>query len=922
MRRLTESLSIGLVVLALAAAAEAVRADGESSVSPADAEVASLRFTPDPVDYDPSIPTLDAVTGHAFGEKMTTHREMLDYLRALADASDRVLLRDYGESWEGRSLHYLVVGSESNIERIEELRADAAALADPRSTDSSEAKRLIETLPAIVWMSYCVHGNEASGTDAGLLLAYHLVAAQGDPVVDAILDDCLVLIDPLQNPDGRERFVQHFRQTRGRWPDADPFAAEHDEPWPSGRVNHYLFDMNRDWHSLTQPESRGRVAAYLEWMPHVFADVHEMGGESSYYFPPPARPINPNIKGTLIEWTETFGKNHASWFDRMGFDYFTREVFDSFFPGYGESWPLFQGAVGMTFEMAGTGGLVRERRDETTQYYRDAVQRHFIASLSTCQAAAANRPSLLADFHRIRSAAVAEGEFGEVREYYLVPGADPSAADALVTLLLDQGIEVDRTIAPFTHRAVREHDSDTLQSRKFGAGTYRISLAQPSKHLVKTLLEKHAEMASDFVDEQKERLADYRGHQIYDITGWSLPLTFGVACYRGETVVDVEVERMTAPPARNGGIEDDRRAKVAYLVPWTSASSAHLLARLLRAGIRVLQTDESFTIGGTEYPAGSLVVKVHDNERDVPDLHETLDALGRELGVRIDATDTSWVEDGVNFGSGRVQYVKAPRIAMLWGPPTSGYSAGAARYLLEQRYDQPVTCIPAESFGRVDLDRYDVLLAPAVRGSYSSALGEAGIAELRRWIGEGGTLVSLGSAVRWLTGEDVALLPVEREKKADSGDAEKAEKAEKADGDARTPEGSDGQAYREAIRPSVEWPTAIPGAILRVTLDPDHWLAHGYEGPIHVLADTRAIFTPIRIDAGRNVGLFAPRDRLLASGVAWEDTLDQVAEKPYLIHRPVGRGHVIAFVEDPTFRAALRGLDLLLLNAVLRGPSH
>lgn len=882
-------------------------------------------FRPTTPAYDESVPTPNEVLGHRIGERMSSHREMETYLAALADASDRVVLKPYGTSWEGRRLWTAFVGSSETIAKLESIRENAVRLADPRSMTREEADAIESTLPAIVWLAYCVHGNEASGTDAGLALAYELAAAIEDPVVDAIRTSCLVVIDPVQNPDGREHFVQNNRRQRGRFPDPDPISAEHTEPWPSGRVNHYLLDMNRDWFSLTQPETRARIDVYRQWMPHVFADVHEMGGDSSYYFPPPAQPINPHMRSGVLAWTETLGRNHARWFDRLGFDYFTREVFDSFFPGYGESWPLFQGAIGMTYEAAGTGGLVRERRDDTVQHYRDAVRRHFIASLSTCEAAALHRDEIVSAFRRHREDVVRTGAMEAPREYLLPPNPDADRVERLVSLLIEQGIEVDRATAPFKHRRVSTIRSDALGSQDFPTGTYRVSLAQPCGPLVRTLLDRETAMDPDFLEEQRERLAKLLDHQIYDITAWSLPLLFDVACYRGETTSTGSFERVTEPPRAEGRIralsggdgsgtgDAHPKAEVAYLLPWDSSRAARALAHVLRDGLRASSAGDSFVIGGREFPAGTIIIPVIANANgsgkvtraSTPDVHTTVRRIADEIGVTFFATDTSWVEEGVHFGSDRVRHLRAPRVALLWGAPTSAYSAGATRFILEQSYDYPVTALPVDRFSRADLSRYDVLIAPAQgRGSYASALSKSDVARLATWVRQGGTLVALGSAVAWLTSEDVGLLPIEAEKRATT----ESEKTDSSD-------------YADAIRPEVEDPVAIPGAILEVTLDTEHWLGHGTDGTVYAVADARRIFSPIRIDQGQNVGRFASRETILASGVAWDETLDQAAGKPWLVERPTGRGHVIGFVEDPTFRASIPGLEIVLLNAVLRGPS-
>jgi len=439
-----------------------------------------------------------------------------------------------------------------------------------------------------------------------------------------------------------------------------------------------------------------------------------------------------------------------------------------------------------------------------------------------------------------------------------------------------------------------------------------------------TLLDRHTEMSEDFLAEQRERLAGYEGHEIYDITGWSLPLLFGVEAWRAEKDSEGPFASIEAPPSRPWGVLDGREADVAYLVPWTSSASARLLARLTRAGIRVSTAREAFTHDRTEFPAGSLIVRVRDPLGQPDDLHARVDAEARDVGVAVHAVDSSWVDEGVNFGSGRVDRVEASKIALAWGSPTRANSAGATRYVLERRFDLPVTCLPVDRLARTDLDRYDVLILPdGSEGGYAEALGKGGTEALARFVRDGGTLVALADAVRWLAREDVGLLPIERERKGGSEGAQaEGPKREASETDpSPSPQAElGGEAYLRAIRPDIEYPNAIPGAILRVRLDTDHWLAHGYPREICVLADTSRLFGPIRIDRGRNIGIFAPRDEILASGVGWAETLDQAAGKPWLVHRPIGRGNIVAFTEDPTFRASLPGLELSLMNAILRSP--
>jgi len=874
--------------------------------------------------YDPSIPTLKQVMGYDWGEDITDPRGIETYMAALAKASPRVQLVKYGETWEKRPLHYIVVSSQANIGRVAQIQEGLQKLARPDRLSSGEADRLLKSLPVCVWLGYGVHGNEISSPEAALLTVYHLVAAKDDPLAQLALENAVVIVDPLQNPDGRERFVSYFRQTRGRWPDESQEAAEHNEPWPGGRSNHYLFDMNRDWFALTQPETQGRVKAYLSWFPQVFVDLHEMGADSTYYFAPPAPPLNPEFTSEQNHWLVQFGKNNAAWFDKMHFDYFTREVFDSFYPGYGEGWPMFHGSIGMTFEQASTRGLLVRKEDETLLHYREAIQHHFIASLATVETAAKNRLELLKYFHATRQGAIESGRKGPVLEYIIDPQRNPSRAAKLAANLIAQGVEVKRAEEPFKNSKVKDFYGDSLQAREFPAGSYVVSLAQPAKPLASTLLSRHTVIEADFIKEQERRRKKRLDDEFYDITAWSLPLLYDVDCFAAEEETKARLEILAAAPRYQGKVIGGK-ATLAYLIPWTGDSSARALSRLLAEDVRVYSAGKSFVQRATSFPAGTLIVKVNGN----PDkLHDLMGQVSSECGVDIYSTDTGWVDQGINFGSGHVQYVKKPKVLLAYNTPTSSASAGALRFLLEQVYAVPVTIVHAQGLRNARLQKYDVLVLPDSRAGYSAIFGDEAVRRLKDWISAGGTLVTMGEATRWLTEEKVDLLASSREFRGSSGEKRPAEPAkEPVDADGKAPEAQkqppESRPFdlEKAIQPEKELPEVTPGAILRVKLDTEHWLAFGYDGDANVLVQSRNIFTPIKLDKGQNVGLYMPEDKLLLSGYSWPESTRQLAEKAYLIHQPLGSGHVVAFSEDPSFRAFCDGLHLLVLNAVFFGPA-
>jgi hypothetical protein len=815
---------------------------------------------------------------------------------------------EYGESWEGRKLTYAALGSETNIRRLGEIKSAMQRIADPRKTPEAEARKLIAGLPAIVWLSYGVHGNEISSPDAALLTAYHLLAARNDKLVDDVLAKVVVLIDPTQNPDGRDRFVNYFEQSRGLIPDASPAAAEHNEPWPGGRANHYLFDLNRDWIPLTQPEVASQVRALREWFPLVYVDLHEMSGESTYFFTPEADPYNPHLTGTQRQSLTLFGKNNAKWFDKYGFDYFTREAYDAFYPGYGASWPLYYGALAMTYEQASVRGLVVRRSDESLLTYRDTVRHHFVASISTLETAAANREKLLTDFYQYRASAVAEGGKEPVKAFLLPRGRDASATDKLAGILMEHGVEVNRAKSPF-----RE------DGKEYAAGTYVVPLAQPAKRFIRTLLDPQVPMDDKFVAAEEARRKLKQNTEIYDVTAWSLPLLFNVEAVASGTVPEGSFEPARAgrivPGAVHGG-----PASVAYLVPWGSAAAGRLLAAAWRDDLKIHSSDKPFAQDGVKFPEGSLIVKTAVNPAD---LAARMTQLARETGADVYAANSGWVDDGVNFGSRWVVQMKKPAIALAWDTPTQSSAAGATRFVLERQFGYPVTPIRTAQLAGADLSKFQVLILPS-GGNYASVLGESGIERVKNWVSAGGTIVALGDAVSFLADAKVELLDVSQENALREGDdKDKDKKAEKPES-GRVPGitiASQAE-FEKATRAKEALPDSAPGAIARARVRPDYWLTAGMGETVYAMVEGRVIFTPIKEDKGVNAVYFDAADKLVASGHLWAENRKQMAFKPLVISATSGRGIVVGFTEDPNFRAFSDGMNVLFLNAVFRGPAH
>ncbi|MEM7638998.1 MAG: M14 family metallopeptidase [Pseudomonadota bacterium] len=846
--------------------------------------------------YDQGVPKLPDVIGHEHGAMISSAAEITTFLRALA-AHDpaRMQVESYGETWQGRELTFAVISSPENMARLDAIKTDLATL----GRGDSLPQDTLDVTPAVVWLSYGVHGDEITPPDSALFMAYHLMAAQNDALVETILANTIIIIDPSQNPDGRDRFVHSFASALGLEPQSDRYSVEHDQPWPRGRFNHYLFDLNRDWFAMTQPETQGKVAAVLQWNPVIYVDSHEMGGDNTYYFPPAARPFNPNITRGQRGRQVQLGRNMASWFDRFGEPYFTREVFDAFYPGYGDMWPTLNGAIAMTFEQASPRGLVFARRDGGMLTYAHGVRNNVLTSLATLETVAQNKNSYLSDYADFRRSAIDESARASDRYVILDLSERRYEAEALARRLAAQGIAVQRVGA------------NSQQCRAtYADGAIVVDMAQPRGRLIKTLLSQSTPLAEDFVAEQESRRDRGLNHELYDVTAWSLPLMDGVSatqCNRVDLSNAAPVLATDPISASVGGT-----GAFGYVVPWTDGGQARLVIAALQAGLNGKTTDTAFVKNGRTYPAGSVVFEQAKNDDN---LATELTRLASTIGAEIVPLANSWVEDGPNFGSSSFAALKTPRIAMAWGNGTSPTSAGNTRFVLEQQLGLPVAPIRVSTLSRADLSLYDVLIVPDTYGGMVRQMG--GADPLKEFVREGGVLVAIATGVSELAHEDVGLLSTKLELAATDGDPASEEDGPRAPGInfASLAE------YEEHIHDHRARPEDIPGVLVRTVADTDHWLASGYEGAT-ALVTGREIYRPLNAADGTNVFRFEAADALLASGYLWEENRLQLAYKPFVMSERQGDGVVIGFTQSPTTRAYLNGLNLLVANAVVLGPAR
>ena len=841
-------------------------------------------------DHRPEVPVPD------LGTRYTPHHALLAYARALAAAApDRVQLSTLHITEEGQEQPFLVITSPANLKRLEEWKALNAKLAEPRTCSEDEARRVAETSPVFVWLGYSVHGSEVSGSEAALAVAYHYAAARS-PEVLSQLDRVVLLMDLTQNPDGRARHLQSVTEATTSFNANDPADAQNTSRWPSGRFNHRLFDLNRDWAWQTQRETRAKTAAILQWNPQVVADFHEMWPETTYYFPPTMQPIHEALpKAFSGRWQAAFGKGVAQAFDARGWAYFSRDVFDLFYPGYGDSWPTFQGAVGMTFEVAGQGGMAYRRTDGEILTLESRIQRHTAASLATVATAAAERQALLLDFQKARREQVTLGD--RAGAFIFAEGEDPARARDLAALLQRNGIEVQRTTAELATAGLEP--IGLARSAGLPPGSYLVSLDQPKGALAQALLEGEARMGPK---------------PTYDITAWSLPIAFHVPAWRAKARPKVATaSRPEAPPTALA------EATWGYLLPAGHDGTERTLATLLLEGFKATALAEPAQFQDRKLGAGTIVLRKSGNP---PGLKARLEALGHLNRHPVLSTDTAQMTSGPDLGSNRALILKAPRIAVLMDRPTDATAFGALAHTLTEA-GLPFVQLRAERLGATSLARFTHLVLvddshgqDSAKGrAWQQVLGDGGAAKLKAWIAEGGTLLAFQGGAAYAsragltpTGYHLLAKSAEEARLKEKDPKREAPKVDPADL-VRPWDKREDRALEESI----------PGAFLKVRVDGSHplaWDLHADQGA--AVLDTSDPILELS-QGGENPLSFAKED-LKVSGLLPKAMEAKLLHTAWAIREKSGLGTVILLAGDPVFRAQTPFTRRLLFNAIFFGP--
>ena len=660
--------------------------------------------------FDGQVPTQATVTGVEPGERPLRPEEILAFYRALSDFSPLATLLEYGRSHEGRPMMILAVSDEATIKDLEGFQQRHAELLDPRGGKLPGVGDLSDT-KAVAWMAYGIHGDELSSTDAAASLAYLLVAGQ-DEGTRKLRDKLVVLIDPCENPDGRARYLAQTMSFAHRTANPGQDDLSHRAVWPWGRGNHYLFDMNRDWFTMNQPES-ARSREIAAWLPQMLVDSHEMGANATYLFPPPRHPFNPHLPPNARKWERPFSDDQAKALDERGYPYFTGEWNEEFFPGYGSSWASYHGAIGILYEMSRTSGTLVRKRSGTVRTFAQAIEHQTTSSVANLTSLASGTAQILSDQIAARAAAVDAGESGMVRAWVFPEDArHPGRLDAFAALLIDQGIEV-MTLAGASAGTKNLVDArtGTSSSQDLAAGTLMVPMDQPAGYLARVLLDPHVPMNATFFRDEREYLEKSKGSRLYETTAWSLPLLRAIPAFWSKSVPGGDWQAWTArEPAAMSFLDEIFNSVV---IDGDPDHAPRMLADLLQAGVTVRVARKPFAIGGREFRRGAFVVRAEGN---VDNLTAILNDLAGKHRTALFPVSTARAEEGPDLGGNEYPVLVAPRVGVLTGMPVSPTAYGYIWHLLDQELDLRFSSLDVGRFGSTDLSRYNVLVFPGVYG--------------------------------------------------------------------------------------------------------------------------------------------------------------------------------------------------------------
>ena len=815
----------------------------------------------------------DEFLGYKLGSHFTPHYKIVNYLNYIAaQMPGMVKVEKYGETNEGRPLLLAYIASKENFSNLENIRKNNLRLAN----SSADKMAASEDAPVVVWLSYNVHGNEPSSSEAAMLTLYELVNPANEGTKEW-LKNTVVVIDPCINPDGRDRYVNWENQMQGKMPNANPVSREHNEPWPGGRTNHYNFDLNRDWAWQTQIETQQRLIKYNQWLPQVHVDFHEQGYNAPYYFAPAAEPFHEVITAWQREFQVMIGRNNAKHFDANGWLYFTKERFDLFYPSYGDTYPTYNGAIGMTFEQGGhsRGGLAVVKEDGDTLTLHDRLLHHYTTGMSTIEVASQNAVRLVKEYHKYFNASV-QTPAGEFKSY-IVKYDGTDRIDRLKILLNKNNIDWGYiNSAGFTGL---NYQSGKIETFKTAAGDIVINTNQPKSNLIKVLFERTSKLSDSAT---------------YDITAWSLPFVYGLKAYGLKDFATGSSK--TNPLVEAAPVAASFENTYAYVVKWNGLNSACFLSAMLNSGIKVRYAELAFRVGNNDFDRGSLIIAKASNYNFGKDLETIIKNAAAKNAVQVTPVPSGFVDKGFDIGSDRVRFIKTPKVALLADKEVSSNSMGEVWHFFDQQLGYPITLINADDLGRMVPGDFNVLII--ADGFYNLFTQKEKNDQLKDWVRKGGKIIAMEGAAAQMSNAEWGF------KIKGSGDDKKDKD------DAKKDDYSLLKKYDDRERESIS--NSIPGSIFKVEMDNTHPLAFGYADGYYTLKQDENIYEFLK--DGWNVGVIK-KDNYV-SGFTGNKLKEKLKDGILFGVTDMGKGNVIFMADNPLFRSFWENGKLLFCNAV------
>ena len=883
-----------------------------------------------------------------YATRVATPEQITSALKSWANQSDRLKVIEYARSHENRPLHAVFISSPENLKNLNSIKDKISQLADARITNDRKAKTLINELPAVAWMAYSIHGNETSGADAALGVIYHLIASKDDDILE-LLDDMVIIVDPVMNPDGRARFAKNLEQYRGTAPNYDDQSLIHTGDWPYGRTNHYYYDLNRDWVYLTQPETQGRVSLINEWKPQILVDAHEMGAQDTFMTGPAREPINKNVDYDLIKWGNVFAKDQGNEFDRRNWRFYTGEWHEDLYPGY-SFYVAFRGTLGILYEQSRMAEDGVRRPEGTIQSYKESVHHQFVSTMINLDTLKNNSKSMYEDYWDGRKYNVSSNSKYSNRSYVVLANDNNGRINALAEKLKAQDIEIYKNNKPINVSNALKQNGVTVNEYTIPTGSMIIPNNQPEAPLVSAILEFDAEIDDEVLIEEKQKRIKNGSSIMYDTTAFNFTMMFGLPAITVPQDLKDNLTNWTPSPE---SLEINQDA-VIWAVDGKDDRSVAFAARLLEQNVQVRIIDKNSTLSGHDLSRGSVAVIAMDNP-SYNNLHKTIKTVATDLDISVVSIESGFgPKELPDWGGRHFRLLKKPQIAILSHSGFSSYDVGVSWWSLDHHLGIRHSQLNSSLTGYGDLRRYNTIILP----SGNPDLSDYAKNMLMDWVKQGGTLIANNRSTRTIISSDgmgsVKSLNTTFDKSKsynidlmreiysleDNIDISDAND-NKVDTEITYPwETSDVTYTKEQLEMRDKWQSTLmpSGAIVSARADSENWLTFGAEDVVPVLYGNYPILmTGGNSTAALRIGELIPNKdsktktinwsqipsgydlNVRMSGLVWPEASQRIANSAYLTREKIGKGQIILFSGEPNFRGSARGTNRLWLNAVIYG---